>query len=418
MAITLIPQFDPASIYQPVVYKVERQATQPQSVAYVEVNVRFEGVTFATDKKEPTEIVDLGGGVFNYIFEVDVSAYLQRYLAPNREKSSMFGELSGLDYSVNSDAFGELVVFFLYAIEQADGIIDDPAFQETATPIDCAIAKRQNGELRSLDQFFGPLIQFLTKRPQPFTTSPNCASFLSFYNDQVTMNCMRLVLLDSLGATVSTNYTQNAFSATDQNTAAVGYENIDASLSNEWLNGDDKPNLSNAASYLVDFGTVTTDIDGNVLSYTALTEQVLYEIDPICNKKLKLFWLNDLGGVDDYTLPFVSLNAVIGSDSFEKPLAWDAGAASPHAQYDYGRLRNNITAQRKYTIETRVAPSVAKWLRELLTSAEIYLVNPEDATELWRVWPDPNTYTERVGYGLVSIGFDLNLAQDYVIHRV
>jgi hypothetical protein len=149
-----------------------------------------------------------------------------------------------------------------------------------------------------------------------------------------------------------------------------------------------------------------------------LSEQVLYEIDNICGKKLKLLWLNDLGGVDDYALPFVNLAAVVNSDTFEKPLAWDAGSATPHAQYDYGRLRNNITAQRKYTIETQVKPSVAKWLRELLTSAEIYIVNPDDATELWRVFPDPNTYTERVGFGLVPISFDLNLSQDYVVHRV
>jgi hypothetical protein len=122
--------------------------------------------------------------------------------------------------------------------------------------------------------------------------------------------------------------------------------------------------------------------------------------------------------VDDYALPFVALSAVVSSERFEKPLAWDAGAASPHAQYDHGRLRNNLSANRVYRVETRVASNTAEYLRALITSAEIYIVNPDDEAELWRVFPSDLTYVERVGFGLVNIGFDLNLSQDYVLHRV
>jgi hypothetical protein len=329
----------------------------------------------------------------------------------------MFGDLSGLNYSQNNDAFGDIEVQFKYAIQNEFGIIGDPTFTETSLVQKASIAIRQNGDERDLDAYTTTLLPFLTNRTESIT-SPGCASFLSFYNYEPAINGMRLIALDSSGAVINTHYTFGTFTSIKQNTAAVGYENIDASLATDWLNGDDKPILSAAASYLIDFGDITADISGIVSAYTPYTQQALYEIDQICSKKLKLFWLNELGGVDDYALPFVALSAVVSSERFEKPLAWDAGAASPHAQYDHGRLRNNLSANRVYRVETRVASNTAEYLRALITSAEIYIVNPDDEAELWRVFPSDLTYVERVGFGLVNIGFDLNLSQDYVLHRV
>ncbi len=412
MPITALPQFDPASVYQPVVYKTQFGLAAPESVAYIEVTIRYNGVTIAVDNKRPSSIVGT-----TYFFEVDISAYLQRALAPNQDKSSMFGDLSGLNYSQNNDAFGDIEVQFKYAIQNEFGIIGDPTFTETSLVQKASIAIRQNGDERDLDAYTTTLLPFLTNRTESIT-SPGCASFLSFYNYEPAINGMRLIALDSSGAVINTHYTFGTFTSIKQNTAAVGYENIDASLATDWLNGDDKPILSAAASYLIDFGDITADISGIVSAYTPYTQQALYEIDQICSKKLKLFWLNELGGVDDYALPFVALSAVVSSERFEKPLAWDAGAASPHAQYDHGRLRNNLSANRVYRVETRVASNTAEYLRALITSAEIYIVNPDDEAELWRVFPSDLTYVERVGFGLVNIGFDLNLSQDYVLHRV
>lgn len=418
MPITAVPQYDPASVYQPVVYKCEFQIAQPDSVAYAQYDIIIDAVTIATDKKSPDNIINNGGGSFTYQFEIDIQAFLQRYLAPNRDKSSMFGALSGLSYVTNTDAFGDIQIVVRYGIKGADGLISLFPISEPTILTQAAIAKRQNGEPRSLDGFISPQILFLTNSPEPVITAPGCASFLSFYNNQASLDCLRVTLLDASGSVVSTHYAAQAGTATDQNTAGVGYQNIEGSLASEWYNGDDKPLLNTAASYLVDFGDVTVDINGAVLSYTQLTEQKLFEIDEGCGKKLKLFWLNDLGGVDNYELPFVSLDVAINSASFEKPLAWDAGAVSPHAEYDHGRLRNNITASRSYKIETKLEPSKAKWLRELLTSAEVYIVNPDDEAELWRVYPEPNTYTERVGRGLINLSFDLALSQDLITHRV
>ena len=412
MPITQLPQFDPASVYQPVIYKSQFFVAAPESVAYIEYQIFFNGASVAIDTKSPDEIT--AGTSF---FEIDISAFLQRYLAPNRVKSSMFGALSGLNYSQNSDAFGDIQVQLKYAIQDEFGIIGDPTFQENSLVQKASIAIRQNGDERDLDAFISSLFPFLTNRPE-YKTSPGCASFLSFYNYEPNINGMRLIALDSSGAVINTHYTFGTFTSIQQNTAAVGYENIDASLAADWLNGDDKPILSAADSYLIDFGDITADISGSVSAYTPYTEQVLYEIDPICSKKLKILWLNELGGVDDYALPFVNLSTVVASETFEKTLAWDAGAVSPHAQYDHGRLRNNITADRVFRVETRVPNKKAIWLREMITSAEVYIVNPDDAAELWRVFPSNLTYTEKVGFGLVDIAFDLNLSQDYVTHRV
>jgi hypothetical protein len=95
---------------------------------------------------------------------------------------------------------------------------------------------------------------------------------LSFYNDQPTLNGFRLIALDSSGAVINTHYsTFGTYQTVQQMTVGVGYENIDQSLATDWLNGDDKPILSAADSYLIDFGEITADLSGIVSAYTPLS---------------------------------------------------------------------------------------------------------------------------------------------------
>ncbi len=125
MPITALPQFNPASVYQPVVYTCQFSIAAPQSIAYVEYEIFYNGTSIAIDTKSPDVILGT-----TYFFEIDISAFLQRALAPNRDKSSMFGDLSGLFVGTNLDAFGDINIIVKYAVEDEFGIIGNPTFTE------------------------------------------------------------------------------------------------------------------------------------------------------------------------------------------------------------------------------------------------------------------------------------------------
>jgi len=416
MPIVQQPQYNPTSIYQPVVYEVKLATANPNEVKYCEYTIEVDGVAIAKDRKEYYKTVSLGLGVFEYYFLIDVQSFLQRYYAPNKAKSSMFGALGTATESENTDAHAEVIINFSYLeLSGLTGKIFVAPTTDVSTSVFCTLAKRQNGDERSLAAYTAsPFRSFLTKSPRSLATCSTLNQFLSYYTDSGIFNYMRVVLFDSAGLILSTDYVLTNAVTNSQNTISTGLAQLQTIPAGDWLSGV-APNFSAAANYKVDIGEA---VFAPSFSYTRKTEEVFYVIEDCCSKKLKLYWLNDLGGVDSYQLPFLALEDSISADEFEKPLAWDAGAVVPHAQYDHGRLRNNIKAVRRYTIDTRVTNSEYGWLRSILWSAELYIANPNDLTEYWRVYPANITQVERAARGIIEWSFDLEISQDIVTHRV
>ena len=416
MPIVQQPQYNPTSIYQPVVYEVKLATANPNEVKYCQYTINVDGVAIAKDRKEYYKTVNLGLGVFEYYFLIDVQSFLQRYYAPNKDKSSMFGALGAASDSENTDAHAEVILDLTYLeLNGLTGKIFVAPTTESSTSIYCTLAKRQNGDDRSLATYTAsPFRDFLTKSPRSLATCDSLNQFLSYYTDGTIFNYMRVVLFDSAGLILSTDYTLTNAVTNSQNTISTGLAQLQTIPAGSWLSGV-APNFAAAASYKVDIGE---GVLAPSFSYTRKTEEFFYVIEDCCNKKLQVFWLNDLGGVDTYQLPFLSLEDTISADQFEKPLAWDAGAVVPHAQYDYGRLRNNIKAVRKYTINTKVTNSEYAWLRSILWSAELYIANPDDLTEYWRVYPANISQVEKAARGIIEWNFDLEISQDIVTHRV
>ena len=416
MPIVQQPQYNPTSIYQPVVYEVKLATANPNEVKYCQYTINVDGVAIAKDRKEYYKTVNLGLGVFEYYFLIDVQSFLQRHYAPNKAKSSMFGTLGTATDSENTDAHAEVIINFSYLeLSGLTGKIFVAPTTDVSTSVFCTLAKRQNGDQRSLAAYTAsPFRSFLTKSPRSLATCSTLNQFLSYYTDSGIFNYMRVVLFDSAGLILSTDYVLTNAVPNSQNTISTGLAQLQTIPAGSWLSGV-APNFAAAASYKVDIGE---GVLAPSFSYTRKTEEVFYVIEDCCSKKLKLYWLNDLGGVDSYQLPFLALEDSISADEFEKPLAWDAGAVVPHAQYDHGRLRNNIKAVRRYTIDTRVTNTEYGWLRSILWSAELYIANPNDLTEYWRVYPANITQVERAARGIIEWSFDLEISQDIVTHRV
>ena len=89
MPIVQQPQYNPTSIYQPVVYEVKLATANPNEVKYCQYTINVDGVAIAKDRKEYYKTVNLGLGVFEYYFLIDVQSFLQRYYAPNKDKRAV-----------------------------------------------------------------------------------------------------------------------------------------------------------------------------------------------------------------------------------------------------------------------------------------------------------------------------------------
>jgi hypothetical protein len=388
---------------------VHQDANLPETIGTCLVIVEvLGGAEIARFEKSPDEVTALGGSGYRYFFDVDIQDFMQRYLAPNRTQSSMFNTLGTFSTSINTDATVELRMRFNYRKRDADGILQVPFTADTVDGQEVTIAIRQNGDDFDLVDLTVASPPMLSNAPSPRKTFEGLNSFLSFYNQDATVNCMRVQVYPG-GAYHYTDFT--ALPA-EQVTVSAGYENIDSTLSSAWLNGDDKPNLSAATGYIVDFGVVTFDGSRFVTSYTSKSASTTYEVGTVCNKKLRFYFLNSLGGVDEVLLPYTGLEDEVSANSFEKPL--DA----THRQSDYGRLRNNIKHTRKYLVSTKLTSTRATWLRELLNSAEVYIQNPDLTNNYWRVFPANASQITRKTNGLIDFSFELEISQDIKTHRV
>ena len=58
------------------------------------------------------------------------------------------------------------------------------------------------------------------------------------------------------------------------------------------------------------------------------------------------------------------------------------------------------------------------WIKDLFYSVEVYIENPEDNSQYWRVWLSDITVTEKKHPGLFEVTFTVNLSQDIVTHRI
>jgi hypothetical protein len=58
------------------------------------------------------------------------------------------------------------------------------------------------------------------------------------------------------------------------------------------------------------------------------------------------------------------------------------------------------------------------WIKDLFYSAEVYIQNPTDSSQYWRVWLSDLTITEKKQPGVFEAQFRVNLSQDIITHRI
>jgi len=328
----------------------------------------------------------------------------------------MFGTLNTATQIDNTDAYAEVYVEFRYLLVSATTgkIVEAPSFDTSDLRI-VDMATRQNGESRSLDEFiWTPTVtpaRFLSNMPVEQDICSTDNAFVSFMSD---WNWFRVRTYDSGGVLITDSYAQTG------GTGNVGHCTVGTGIpqlqSVVWFDAQN-PNFTNAAFYIVTFG-IGFVANPTTVVFVGNPIQKIYRIVDCCDKKLKLFWLNRLGGVDNYNFCFVNREQKVESQVFEKALGWQNLSDPPHTQYDFGKAVTNIKASRSYQVKDIITNTDADWIRELFASAEVYIQNPDGSAEYWRVFISPASFVEQVNRGTVAIGFELNISQDVVTHRI
>ncbi len=408
MPVVSNPIYNPTSAYQPILYNVFYTAT-PDIVKYCEFKVFVNGTSIGIGRKV-YYATNAAFGSVEYYFDIDIQEYLQRWLAPNRNKSSMFGALGAATQVDNIDAYADVYVEFRYLILSATTgkIYEAPSFDTSDIRV-VDMATRQNGEARSFSEFIWtpPSVpaRFLSNMPIQQSICRNGNAFISFMSG---WNWMRLQTFNSSGIQITDSYAPTGGSTT------VGHTTVGAGIAQlqnvVWFNGMN-PNFTGAVFYGITFG-VGIIATPTTIFFIGNQIQKLYKIEDCCSKKLKLFWLNRLGGVDNFDFCYTDLQQKTESQVFEKALSW------PHLQSDFGKSATNIKAERSYAIQDKVKNLDMDWLRELFASAEIYIQNPDGSLQYWRVTIPPASFLEKKNKGVVDIEFEVLISQDVVTHRI
>lgn len=415
MAVITSPTYNPTSAYRPVVWQVMFTTFPPDVITNCKFTITTAGGTIiiAEGRVAPYQSVpSLTPPALEYYFYVDVQQYIQRYLT-KRSRRSTFGDLNADTRVNNTDSFLEFEVSFKYEYRNnATGKIEVyPGTDYSGLQYAC-ITTRQNGEDMSLDDFLGvPLVttakRFLTNSPTSRKIQQDENIFLSFLSQ---WNQIRIETFNSAGTLINTAYLATLGGLPDEmHTIGVGKPQLQAISAATYFNSV-APNFTGAASYTITaglgvplFSAMLFFINSDVHTYT---------FDDSCPKQLSLYWLNSLGGVDNYDFTFTDLAIGVTSELFQKPLNW------PHTQDDYGRARTNITASKAYRCTKLVTNVEMAWLKDLFYSVEVYVVNPNDSSEYWRCWLSDQDVIEKKNPGLFTIEFTLNLSQDIITHRI
>jgi hypothetical protein len=107
----------------------------------------------------------------------------------------------------------------------------------------------------------------------------------------------------------------------------------------------------------------------------------IYQINDTCEncEKFRLKWKNSLGGWDYYTFTKVSkAKTSIERENFKRSRGYISSTGYKELTSDRGYKSLNIKLQDTYTIISDwVGDGTAKWMQDLFTSDEVYILNPE-----------------------------------------
>ena len=396
MAVFYQPPYLPNSMYRPNYFVTYQPSANPLVLARASVFINGSVVLTTLLNKPPA--YTQGVAPINYYFEFDVAKILQSVSAPNPNGiSKPFPKFLNAAYNVlctDCQTDVALIVYYWYR----DPVTNDLTQLTTGAPpvpvtdiipfgTYSVIGTRQTLDYMGMDAYaidfpaVGGVYEkyFLTNLPSvnpqatvktnnPIPICPDDNYNLTFIPTSST-NRVRVIVYDqnqtifgSAGyITITPNTTFKPISI------GVGMKQIDplpgfggfAVLPVGWY-------------YSIDAGNLIG------INYTLQSRKYTFKIVDCCANKLRLHWLNRLGGADAYT--FTNKKTVLEgskSEQAQKPQSFNYTSTPPTNSYDKGRFKIQQIVNKTYEVESTFYDSFwGAWIAELLSSPEVYMETP------------------------------------------
>jgi hypothetical protein len=394
MPVVYTPPYAPNSQYRPNVF-VTYQTGIPNPLVLAIASIVVDSVVVTTIRKPPAYTV--GGGPIDYYFEFDVSKVLQTVSAPNSKIiTSVFPKDLNQSYNVlNNDCHTSVgLIISYYYIDPVTNTLTQltsmgsPVIDTIGSGYFATIGTRQTLDYMGLDNYVidYPTLPniydkyWLTKlpyvAPQAVTKTNN--PILICKTDNLNMsyiptagtNALRVIIYDVNQSIVDSGFvTMTPNSTLTPRSIGVGLPQL-----TQFTYSNPTVPLSLAGMPVGYYYSIQV---GNLIGPSTFTLQgvkYMFKMVDCCANKVRLHWLNRLGGSDAYT--FTNKKTVLETNSSEiaqKMQTWIQASPSVYT-WDKGRYKIQQTVLKEYEVEsTFYDVSWGEWLAELLSSPEVYM---------------------------------------------
>lgn len=396
MAVFYQPPYLPNSMYRPNYFVTYQPSANPLVLAVA--NIFVNGSVISTTELYKPPAYTQGVAPINYYFEFDVAKVLQSLSAPNpNDISKPFPKFLNAAYNVLcTDCQTDVALLIGYFYR--DPVTNDLTQLTTGSPpvpvIDTipvgtysVIGTRQTLDYMGMDAYaidyptVGGVYEkyFLTNLPYVYPTAatktnnpiPICPTDnlnMAFIPTSGT-NAVRVVVYDQ---------NQTIFGAAGYITITPNTTFTPISIGVGMLQIDPLPGFGGFAALPV--GWYYSIQAGNLIgaAFTLQSVKYTFKIVDCCANKVRLHWLNRLGGVDAYT--FTNKKTVLESSKSEqaqKPQSYNYTSTPPTNSYDKGRFKIQQIVNKTYEVESTFYDSFwGAWIAELLSSPEVYMETP------------------------------------------
>jgi hypothetical protein len=392
MAVFFDPFYLPNSSYRPNYFVTYQPSANPLVLAKAQVYVNG---SLVTELQKPPAY-STGVAPTFYYFEFDVSKILQTLSAPNPNNiSQCFPKFLNAQYTniaVNDNRkFYYLYITYYYRDPVTNNLTllttgaPPVAVSDTTTTAYAVIGTRQTLDFMGMDAYsidyptVGGVYEkyFLTNLPSVYPTSisktNNPILICSADNHNLTFiptsgtNTLRIIIYDASQNVVGAPYFLNITPNTTFRPVTFGIGPIQL---NPIIPGI--INLQIGYHYSIDAGNFIGS------TYTLQSRKYMFKIVDCCANKIRLHWLNRLGGADAYS--FTNKKTVFEStksDIAQKPQSYNYANTPPTNSYDKGSFKIQQVVNKSYEVESIFYDAFwGQWIAELLSSPEVYMETP------------------------------------------
>lgn len=362
MSFTATPQ-ELSAAYRPLRFTNEQ--TSNEDVESLKVEVTVAGSLQVTYRK-PWNIK--AGN--DYTFYIDVQSPVQRYLAPRTDytaASSMFPAMTGFTTTNAADCYAAFRVDTYLEYRSSAGLLITSTAAETSSGFHAFAAKRPANDVSMADYYYQGSGTFKWLTDGPSAQKIGTSEAASLCAARKGWNQYVLKFYDAGGFS----------SSASQSVGSVGtnptLQSLDAGTANLAGVGSFPATFDNISYYTVELAN----------SGTVVSEPWRFDIVRRCAHAKRMYWMNSLGGVDQYTFEgqITKIHTHGGEiGEINQPIPTDSDLP--------GIVKTGIVSEVKYKIVEVMDATTADWVRNMFISPEVYM---EIDSKLWRVTVEPGS---------------------------